>query len=326
MRYLVSLLFAATASTLFSQGKTVAVEPHWNYLDVRQVNTATRSKVTVGDSVAQESVHTSTCRLNVPDVRKDHFVLALRTSSSAGLVGDMRSYVTELPEVFRDSVMKRMQHVVADLYTPMMDRETRFKVNRTGKMIEVVEEVASKNDPRPAIVEAVKELQSLSRENKRRTGQQLEAHREQMVDSLYDAFAQLQTNSLNSVLEPYANVYPETGSTRQPTTLKSVDVPGLGAIGDLPAIMETGLDELSEKSLTARIVITGDADALLKILLARDPKSKLKKQDLSLVKETVYTMDRSTGWPTHASTEWRLRMGSTSAKVNTSSTYTAEKP
>ena len=318
------LLIASLAC--LGQGKTIRPEPHWNYLDIRQVATSTHMKVMVGDSVAQESTGTSECRISVPDMRKDHYVLALHTSNSAGLVGDMSPYVTELPEVFRDSVMKRMRQVVTELYAPMMERETRFKVSREGKAIEILEATNSKEDPRPGIVEAVKELQQLSRESKRCTAQQLEAHREQMVDSLYNSFAQLQTNSLDLVLEPYANAYPESGSIRQPTVLKEVDVPGLGALGDLPALMESGLDELSEKMMTARIVTAADADAVLKVLLARDPKSKLKKQDVSIVKETVFTIDRVSGWLTKATTELRVRAGTTTTRMNSSSVYSAIKP
>ena len=147
-----------------------------------------------------------------------------------------------------------------------------------------------------------------------------------MVDSLYNSFAQLQTNSLDLVLEPYANAYPESGSIRQPTVLKEVDVPGLGALGDLPALMESGLDELSEKMMTARIVTAADADAVLKVLLARDPKSKLKKQDVSIVKETVFTIDRVSGWLTKATTELRVRAGTTTTRMNSSSVYSAIKP
>ena len=97
------LLIASLAC--LGQGKTIRPEPHWNYLDIREVATSTYMKVMVGDSVAQESTGTSECRISVPDMRKDHYVLALHTSNSAGLVGDMSPYVTELPEVFRDSVM-----------------------------------------------------------------------------------------------------------------------------------------------------------------------------------------------------------------------------
>ena len=326
MRYQFTASLLVATMACLAQGKTLRPEPHWNYLDIREIATITNVKVMVGDSVTQESTGASACLISVPDMRKDHYVLALKASNSAGLVGDMSPYVTELPAVFRDSVMKRMRQVVTDLYTPMMERETRFKVSRAGKAIEMLEGTTSTEDPRPGIVEAVKELQTLSRENKRCTAQQLEAHREQMVDSLYDAFAHLQTTNLDQVLEPFANAYPENGSTRQPSVLKNVGVPGLGEVGDLPALMESGLDDLSDKTMTARIVTTADADALLKILLARDPKSKLKKQDISLVKETVFTVDRGSGWLTKATTEWRLRLGTTTSRVNSATAYTAIKP
>ncbi|MBK9760094.1 MAG: hypothetical protein IPO90_09020 [Flavobacteriales bacterium] len=318
------LLIASLAC--LGQGKTIRPEPHWNYLDRRNVTTTVALKMTVNDSSFMETTSRSSFTISVPDLRKEYFVITTKTDQTDDMIGNLDMQVAALPKVQQDSILRRIREVMSALYEPLMKMETSFKVDRTGKVIELLEQDKNKEEMRAGILEAVKNIQVISRENKRHTSQELEAKASHMVDSLYDSFAQVQVNNMNLVLEPYAYNFPMTGSVRQQAMVTDVNAPMMNGMGDLPAIIELGLDELTEKTLVARIVTTYDAEAVLKRLVARDPNTKLKKQDISLVEESVYSIDRGTGWLTRSTSEIRLRIEKIRMVVNTLSVLEVVKP
>jgi hypothetical protein len=326
MRTLISVACTAWAVACAAQGKVIHPEPHWMYQDVRTVTSTTNLQVTIGDSVAQKSGGTSTFRISVPDIRKDQFIVSVRGGTAEEMIGDQRDLVTELPKVQQDSVLRRVRQATLDLYEPLFARESKFKVERTGRLVERMDVEAEKTELRPGLVDAVVGIQTLTRENKRHTAQQVEAHGSHMLDSLYDAYANLRTRIVQLILEPYTFNLPETGSARQPAVLNDLPISVLDGVHDLTATQEIGLDELSEKTLVARVVTTADQDALVKFFLAKDPKCGLKKMDVSAVKESVYTMDRSSGWCKQISTEWRVRIGKKKARIQNISLYEAVKP
>jgi hypothetical protein len=326
MRTMISVACAALAVACTAQDKTIHPEPRWMYQDVRQVTSSSNTQVTIGDSVAQKSAGSSTFRISVPDIRKEHFIVSVRGGTAEDLIGDQHDLVMELPKVQQDSVLRRVRQATLDLYTPLFARESKFKVDKTGKLVERMEVEAEKTELRPGLVDAVVAIQTLTRENKRHTAQQVEAHGSRMLDSLYDAYAARRTQIVQLILEPYTFNLPESGSARQPTVLKDLRVPVLEGVSELPATQEMGLDELTEKTLVARVVTTADPDAVVKAMLARDPKTPLKKMDVSVIKESVYTVDRSTGWCTQITTEWRVRVGKKKARVQNTSVYEAVTP
>lgn len=318
------LLIASLAC--LGQGKTIRPEPHWNYLDERKVTNTVVLKMTVNDTSFMETTSRSSFTISVPDLRKEYYILTTKTDQTDDMIGNLDMQVAALPEVQRDSVLHRIREVMSALYEPLMKMETSFKVDRTGKVIELLERDKNKEEMRTGILEAVKNIQAISRENKRHTSQELDVKANRMVDSLYDSFAQVQVNNMNLVLEPYAYNFPLTGSVRQPAMVTDVNAPMMNGMGDLPAVIELGLDELSEKALVARIVTTYDAEAVLKGLVTRNPDSKLKKQDISLIEESTYSIDRGTGWLTRSSSEVRLRMEKIRMVVNTVSVLEIVKP
>ena len=325
MRSFFHLLFSIPVLTTAAQTGTVRLTPGWIFGDVRQVTTVTTTVVNIGDSITETSTATTTARISVPDLRKDYYVLAVRTDATDGLVGDMSAAVAELPEVFRDSVLRRMREVVTSMYEPLAKRETRFKVGRDGKLIENLG-FGEEADPRPVILEAVKQLQVLTREDKRRTAQQLAASRELMTDSLLEAFERLQLATLQEVLDPYLPSFPVSGSVRQPVTMRDIHLPALPELHGLAGIQDLGLDELTEKTLVARVVQTGSSDELLKLVMAQAPQSTLKKQDLSVVEERVHTIDRVSGWPQRTTAETRVRIGGTRVRRSVTTDHTIVKP
>jgi hypothetical protein len=133
---------------------------------------------------------------------------------------------------------------------------------------------------------------------------------------MYTAFARWQARGIQDLLAPFAFTFPGSGSIRQPDKLNLSELPEFKGMGELPAMTELGLDEQTGSTIIARVVTTADPGALLKAVLALDPKSKLKMQDLSVVQECVYTIDRSSGWVTHATTEQRARLGTISIRRN----------
>ncbi len=315
-KLLFSLLIPAVGHTCSAQSGDVHPAPKWMFEDVRELSTSSTTKVTHGDSVIRDENSTARVRVKVADMRKEHYVLSVRNLASTGLVGDLSSMVAELPLVQRDSVMKRMRRVLEETYAPMQERGSRFKVDRSGKLIGSLDTDKDMEDLKPQLLEGVKQLQSLAREDKRNTAQVIEARREHLTDSMYTAFVHWQEKGILTLIAPFAFTFPGSGSVRQPDKLSLSDLPEFKNLGELPAMTELGLDEQTGTTIIARVVTTADGDALLKAALANDPKSKWKKQDLSVVQEQVYTIDRNSGWVTHATTELRARLGSISIRRN----------
>lgn len=307
---LISLVLLVSGQLCNAQSGDVRPTPKWMFEDVRELSTSTTTNVSEGDSVIRQEQSSASIHIKVEDMRKDHYVLSFRNLSSTQRIGDLSSMVTELPVVQRDSVMKRMRRVMEATYAPMQERETRFKVDRSGKLIGPLDAEKEAEEIKPLLREGVKQLQSLAREDKRNTAQAIEARGEHLTDSMYNAFTLWQVQGIHDLLAPFAFTFPGSGSLRQPDRLFLTDLPELKMLGELPAMTELGLDEQTGTTIIARVVTMADPGALLKAVLAIDPKSKLKMQDLSVVQECVYTIDRSSGWVTHATTELRARLGS----------------
>jgi hypothetical protein len=319
MRYLLTGLTALVATFCVAQVKTIRPEPHWNYLDKRLVTTVGSMKMTMADTTVMESSSKSAYTIAVSDMRKDHYVLTTRVDEADNMVGDLEMQVSALPQVQRDSVMHRMREVLSAIYDPLLKMEFRFKVDRTGKAIELLDEGKNEEEIRSAMMDGVKKMLSLAREDKRHTEQEVEAKMNHLLDSLSGSFSQVQVNNMNLMLEPYAFDFPVTGSSRQQAMITDVNAPMLDRFGALPGIMELGLDELSDRTIVARIVTTYDQAALRAAIMKDDPNAGKKLKDLSLVEESVYTIDRATGWLSRETKEIRLRMDTLRLVVHSAS-------
>jgi hypothetical protein len=319
MRHLFTGLTFLAVTCCLAQVKTIRPEPHWNYLDKRMVTTVGTLKMTIADTTVMESSSKSAYTIAVSDMRKDHYVLTTRVDETDDLIGDLRTQVSGLPQVQRDSVMRRMREVLSAIYEPLMKLEFRFKVDRTGKATELLDEARNQEEIRTAMMDGVKQMLSLAREDKRHTEQEVEARMNHLLDSLSGAFSQVQVNNMNLFLEPYAYDFPVTGSSRQQAMITDVDAPMLDRFGTLPGIMELGLDELTDRTIVARIVTTYDQAALRAAILKDDPDAGKKLKELSLIEESVYTIDRASGWLTRETKEIRLRMDSLRLVVHSAS-------
>jgi hypothetical protein len=282
------------------------------------VTTVGSVKMTMADTTVMESTSKSVYTIAVSDMRKDHYVLTIRVDETDDMVGDLETQVSGLPQVQRDSVMDRMREVLSAIYDPLVKMEFRFKVDRTGKAIELLDQAKNEEEMRSAMMEGVKQMLSLARVDKRHTEQEVETKMNHLLDSLSGSFSEVQVNNMNLMLEPYAFEFPVTGSSRQQAMITDVDAPMLDRFGALPGILELGLDELSDRTMVARIVTTYDQAALRAAMLKDDPKAGTKLKELSLVEESVYTIDRATGWLTRETKEIRLRMDSLRMVVHSS--------
>ncbi len=319
MRYLITGLVTFVVTCCFAQAKTIRPEPHWNYLDKRMVTTVGSVKMTIADTTVMESSTKSAYTITVSDMRKDHYVLTTRVDQTDNVIGDLEMQVSALPQVQRDSVMRRMREVMSAIYDPLLKMEFRFKVDRTGKAIELMDKEKNDEGIRASMMEGVKTMMSLAREDKRHTAQEVEAKLDHVLDSLSSSFAQVQVNYMNLMLEPYAYEFPVTGSTRQQAMITDVDAPMVDRFGPLPGSVEIGLDELSEKVIVARTITTYDPAALRTAALASDQKVDRKVKDISLVEESVYIIDRASGWITRVTKEVRMRMDTLRLLVHSTS-------
>ncbi|MBL0046416.1 MAG: hypothetical protein IPP33_19095 [Flavobacteriales bacterium] len=120
------LLIASLAC--LGQGKTIRPEPHWNYLDRRNVTTTVALKMTVNDSSFMETTSRSSFTISVPDLRKEYFVISTKTDQTDDMIGNLDMQVAALPKVQQDSILQRIREVMSALYEPLMKMETSFKV------------------------------------------------------------------------------------------------------------------------------------------------------------------------------------------------------
>lgn len=323
-----SLVLSALLLVTLTHGQSTILRPvpGWNYLDARSTTTITTTKVTVKDSVTHQGTGRSTMRIDVPELRKENYVLAMRGRVAEMPSGDLGPLVNELPEVQRDSILQRLRGILKDMYATLNPGELRLKVGRDGAPLEVISGEEAGKEMRAAINTAVADVLATSRLNKRRTGQQVETLRTTMADSLFASVDQARMHSLDDLLAPYAITFPINGSERKPTVLKDVDLPGIGTFAELPAMMEIGLDEANDKQIIARVVTTVKPEALHQAMLAADPAKKISVQDVSIIKESVYSLDRSTTWPVRTTTEWRARAGTRRTRIHSATDYAVEKP
>jgi hypothetical protein len=298
-------------------------EVRWMINDQRKIEVTTTTRVQPNDSTKLNTSTRSVFNAQVTDLKKDIFTLTVRTDETNALDRDKVFFA--LP----DSVMNTMRKAPPGIYTPLIGQSTWYGVNRTGQLTGLLEKEKIKTRTHDGLLEGALDILAQDKQQTRRSSEQLDAAVNGLIDSLSNVFNAQQARVVNDLLTPFNYPLPQEGSERKPYAWKGLIIPGMGRMPEMPAVQESGCDKVDAKELIVRVVTTCDGDALLKAMNARTQGTTLpmlKKGDVSLIEESVYTFDRATGWLVSVTTELRFRSGKVTVRSNSKTVLTAILP
>jgi len=321
------LLSAALTSALIASAQSggIRLAPHWYVGDKRIVTVSSSIHLQTSDTTAVDVTNASAFNLAVTDLRKTGFVLSVGTDQSDELTMDLLRAPGDSSKM-RDNLTAQKRSIVNAVYDPMKKLVTDFSITRTGEAAEILDKDKAHETLKDKTQDAVVEMLNLDGDGKHRTLEELDTKVDHMVDSLYGAFLAVQVNEVKYLLQGYAYTFPETGSVRLPLKAHHVEQPILSDFGELPAMMDIGVDKLTPKQLVGRVVTTYNADSLFKVLPHGTKKDPLKRQGLELTDESVYTFDRASGWLIAATTVINFRSNKFRMRISTATSLTVVKP
>jgi hypothetical protein len=294
-----------------AQPTTIKPDMRWMINDQRKIEVTTTTRVQPNDSTKLSTSSRSVLHAKVTDLKKEIFTLTVRTEETNALDRDKAFF--GLP----DSVLNTMRKTSMHTYSPLMNKPTLYGITRTGQITGVQDWEKTKARVHDDMLQGALDVLAQDKQQSQRSATELDTAVNRVIDSLYRAFQGVQLHAVNAMMAPFNYPLPAEGSERKPYTWKAPFIPGLGRLADMPAMQESGCDKADPKELVVRVVTTCDADALLKVMNARTQgtaQPMLKKGDVSLIEESVYTFDRSTGWLVSSTTELRFRSGKMSAR------------
>lgn len=306
-RTLFTFLASGTTFLLSAQSATITPSPNWRLGDKRQVDVQVETKITI-DTLTMNMQGSSTYSLEVTGARKDGYELNVRSGSFEMPVTDMgmgAGYAAVM-----DSVNVLMAAIINAVNEPLSEMEVRYRLDRSGKVLGRIEGKDEKKKLTTAMQQAVTNvIATLSNTTGKGPVSVPEAEISHMVDSLYDAFLQVQVNEMNYFLKIYGTEFPLTGSLRQPIVLEDVQAPLHTGMPKLPGVLEAGLDKNDNVELVGRTITTYDSDSLFAALQGMYPAGTFVRDGLLLEEECVEHFDKRSGWLTQSTAGTRLRSG-----------------
>jgi hypothetical protein len=318
-----TLVLGLSLTGVMAQPTTIKPDMRWMINDQRKIEVTTTTRVQPNDSTKLTTSSRSVLHAKVTDLKKDVFTLTVRTEETNAL--DRDKVFFGLP----DSVLNAMRKTPAGIYSPLMSKPTLFGITKAGQVTGVQDREKTKARVHEDLLEGSLDLLAQDKVQSKRSPSELDTAVNRTIDSLYRAFLGVQLRTVNAMLAPFNYPLPPEGSERKPYAWKGLVIPGLGPLPEMPAVQESGCDKVDPKELVVRVVTTCDGDALLKAMNARTQGTKqpaLKKGDVSLVEESVYTFDRSTGWLVSSTSELRFRSGHMSARSSSRTALSMVQP
>jgi hypothetical protein len=318
-----TLVLGLSLTGVMGQPTTIKPDMRWMINDQRKIEVTTTTRVQPNDSTKLSTSSRSVVHAKVTDLKKDVFTLTVRTEETNALERDRAFF--GLP----DSVLNAMPKTPAGIYSPLMKQPTLFGITRTGQVTGVQDWAKTKTRVHDDLLEGSLDILAQDKRQSQRSATELDTAVNRMIDSLYRAYLGVQRDVVNDMMAAFNYPLPTEGSERKPYVWKGLFIPGLGKLSEMPAVQESGCDKVDPKELVIRVVTTCDGDALLKAMNARTQgttQPMLKKGDVSLVEESVYTFDRSTGWLVSSTTELRFRSGKMSARSSSRTVLSMVQP
>lgn len=293
------------ATGLFAQAGVIRPVPQWQLGDRRSVEVRTETLVTV-DTIELGAVVGATYMLEVAGVRKDGYELVVRS----GELSPPTIRMDAIGTAGLDSVNQLLAVWCRAMCEPLSAFDFRYRVDRTGKVLGLI---AGKDDRRKLTAamgrsteQLVVAMAQVGDEPPPVIGPEAFLH---VMDSLYDAFLQVQLNGMNQFLQIYATEFPLTGSLRQPVLVEDVQEPLHPEFPRIPGVLEAGLDKNDAHELVGRTITTYDSDALFTYMQEHHGVSPDQREDLYMNEECVARFDKRTSWLTASTTATRLRVG-----------------
>lgn len=306
------LLCSMLAGALHAQsGGTRASAPlptvKWILGEKRDITTEITLRYILHDTVVMDVQGKSERTMAVVDGDKDSYTISLHTVQESDPMSDAAMQLHRPVPMGREGVMDEPRRVLRAAHQPLLALDQRYKISRAGKVLESLESDAARDQAKDAMHADLVDLLQHRPEGRPGTQWETDQLANTMADSIYNAFTAAQLADLQRILAPLALSFPAGPSVRQPGTVPEVALPLLPAMQDLPVMTEVGVDEMDDKTMTGRVVVTYDPKALSAALTAADPAHPVAPDGLALKEETTYTFDRSTGWLTASSSEITYR-------------------
>ena len=314
-----------------AQSGGIRLAPHWYVGDLRQLNVTTTIKLETADTILLDVTNLSEFHLAFVDLKKDQFILTLRTDQSDALTAGVSMRLDTMPHGMQDTLPRGSGAILNTLYEPLKKLNTSYSVTRTGELAEMLDRDKNLETVKSGMQDGVLSLMALAGDNKKRSGAELDAKVDHTADSLYNSFVQVQVDELKNLLAGDAYTFPEDGSVRQRAKAHEVTVPIIETFGDLSSTLEIGIDQVTSKQLVGRVVTTYDADSVFKAMVALEapaPKKKprIQRAGLELKEESVYTFDRGSGWLTSSTSVLSFRSNRFRLRISSRATVTVLKP
>lgn len=290
---------------LYGQAEVIRPVPNWRLGDKREVEVQVETQI-VADTLKLRSSSSATYQIEVTSARKDGYEITVR---SWGMEAPTMELI-DRDVAMLDSVNQLMETMFQAMYEPLSKFDFRYRVDRDGTVLGLI----SGKDDRRKLTTAMSEAADRALSTLARTlGEPSQpippdafAH---VVDSLYDAFLEVQVNGMNYFLKVYATEFPLTGSLRQPVLVEDIQAPLHTDFPTIPGILEAGLDKNDAAELVGRTITTYDPDALFSYMQKQHNASVDQREGLFMDEECVERFDKRSGWLTRSTSSTRLRMG-----------------
>lgn len=310
MRLSLLLLGLFGLAHAFAQN-TVRPQPHWRLGEKRRADVQVTTRFTLMDSLHMETTATSAYLLEVTDQRKDHWVLTLRPDPD----GDLLAGLEASGDLGMDSLMMQLKPLLKAVYEPLRGLEIRYRIALNGDVKEVLDVDEQRSKMHEGMREAMRNL--MAKMGHKGEAGPLGRDVDHTVDSLYNAFVEVQKNEMDYLLSAYHFDFPSTGSVRQPAMIHDVYAPMHPEWSEVPAMLELGLDENTDAALACRMVTTYDNKAIAALLMKDHPDMKLDARNVAFTEENVDHIDKRTGWMTSSSRAVNVRMPQVTVNVVT---------
>lgn len=305
---------AVLAAELFAQTGTIRPVPKWRLGDKRQVEVNVDTRIAM-DTLKLTMSSSATYQLEVVRARKDGYELMVRSEEmempSMGLASGGNPSL--------DSANQFLGLWTKAIYEPLARFEFRYRLDRAGTVIGLVNGKDDKQKLTAAMSQAVENalvvLPRTSGDTLPSPAPGLVAH---VVDSLYEAFLEVQMNGMNYFLKIYSTDFPLSGSLRQAVRVTDVQAPIKHDLPVLPGVLEAGLDKNDDTELVGRTITTYDQDALHAYMQSLPGAASDQCGDVFMDEECVERFDKHSGWLVGSTCATRLKLGRMTLNVTES--------
>lgn len=287
------------------QSGTITPTPNWRLGDKREVIVNVEMRIEL-DTVRLTSTSAASYEIEVTRARKEEYELAVRSGTmEAPSLAVANANVPEL-----GSAATLLKNVVHSMYEPLSRFVFRYRIDKKGSVLGLVQQKDDRSKLTAAMSKATQDAWVALHGQREETPPIPMAALEHVMDSIYDAFLEVQVNYMNYFLKIYGTEFPLKGSLRQPVHVKDMQAPLHLEYPELPAILEAGLDKNDADELVGRTITTYDPDALFEYMRRSQGAALDQRAGLYLKEECVEHFDKRSGWLTNSTSSMRLRMGS----------------